>query len=101
MIITKTVNGNNVTLAIEGNMDTYQSVQLSDELEKIFSEGAFNIYLDLKELDYISSSGLRVLLAAQKKVDALGTKLELSNANETVKEVMRITGFSKIIKVLQ
>jgi anti-sigma B factor antagonist len=99
MLITKTVNKNIVTLSIEGNMDTINSVQLSDELESIFSEGAFNINLDLKELNYISSSGLRVLLAAQKKAVSLGTKIELFGANDTVREVLRITGFSNILTV--
>jgi anti-sigma B factor antagonist len=99
MLIAKTTNGNTVTLSIAGSMDTIHSVQLSDELEKVFSFGFYNINIDLKELDYISSSGLRVLLAAQKKANSLGTKLELYRVNETVMEVLKVTGFSEIIKV--
>ena len=99
MIITRTTKNNVVTLAIEGNMDTIHSVQLSDELEKIFSEGAFNIQLDLTGLNFISSSGLRVLLAAHKKANSMGTKLELFGVSETVKDVLRITGFSGLLTV--
>ena len=99
MIITRTTKNNVVTLAVEGNMDTIHSVQLSDELEKIFSEGAFNIQLDLTGLNFISSSGLRVLLAAHKKANSMGTKLELFGVSETVKDVLRITGFSGLLTV--
>jgi anti-sigma B factor antagonist len=99
MLITKRVEGNVVTLTLEGNMDVQHSVQLSDELERIFSQGAFNINLDLIDLNYISSSGLRVLLAAQKKAASRGTKLELFNPNTTVKEILRVTGFDGILTV--
>jgi anti-sigma B factor antagonist len=99
MLIIKTISGKTVTLSIEGNMDTYHSVQLSDELEKIFVEGAFNIIIDLKELNYISSSGLRVLLAAQKKVTSLGAKMEIRGANDSVKEILKVTGFSNLLDI--
>jgi anti-anti-sigma factor len=99
MLITKSVKNNIVILSIVGNMDTQHSVQLSDELDKVFSEGSFNIYLDMKGLNYISSSGLRVLLAGQKRASELGTKLVLLGVNESVKEVFTITGFSDILTI--
>jgi anti-sigma B factor antagonist len=99
MLITKIIEGNVVKLTVEGNMDVQHSVQLSDELEKVLSAGDFNIHLDLKELNYISSSGLRVLLAAQKKAASRNTKLELFNPNETVREILKVTGFSTILNV--
>jgi anti-sigma B factor antagonist len=100
MLITKTTQGNSVVLSLTGNMDNLHSVQLSDELDGIISAGIYNtINIDLKQLDYISSSGLRVLLAAHKRGNAIGTKIELYHANDTVKEVLRVTGFSEIIKV--
>jgi anti-sigma B factor antagonist len=99
MTITKSVLNNNVTLSIEGSMDTYHSVQLSDELDQIFSVGKFNIYFDLTELSYISSSGLRVLIAAQKKATATGTKMEFTGLNDTVKEIFKITGFDSILTI--
>lgn len=99
MLITKSIEGNVVKLTVEGNMDVQHSVQLSDELERIFLAGAYNIHLDLKELNYISSSGLRVLLAAQKKAGTRNTKLELFNPNDTVREILKVTGFSSILNV--
>ena len=99
MTITKTTNANNISLSIAGRLDTVTSVQLSNELDKIFAEGAFNLFLDLKGLEYISSAGLRVLLVAQKQVSSQGTKLELTGVNETVKQVLDITGFSGILTI--
>lgn len=99
MIITKTLDGNNITLSIVGRLDTITSVELSNELDKIFAEGAFNFILDLKGLDYISSAGLRVLLVTQKQVTSKGTKLELTGVNETVKSVLDMTGFSGILTI--
>jgi anti-sigma B factor antagonist len=99
MIITKTLDGNNITLSIVGRLDTITSVELSNELDKIFAEGAFNFILDLKGLDYISSAGLRILLVTQKQVTLKGTKLELTGVNETVKSVLDMTGFSGILTI--
>ena len=100
MTITKTVEGNNITLAVAGRLDTITSVQLSNEFEKIFAEGASNLLLDFKELDYISSAGLRILLVAQKQVTSLGTKMEISGVSDSVKDVFNITGFSGILTIL-
>lgn len=99
MTITKTLNGNEITLSIVGRLDTITSVEFSSELEKIFSEGAFNLTLDLKGMDYISSAGLRVLLNAQKLVASKGTILELTGVNDTVKEVFVVTGFTYILTI--
>jgi anti-sigma B factor antagonist len=101
MTITKTINDNNIILSINGRLDTVTSKQLSDELDQIFSNGSYNLFLDLKGLEYISSAGLRILLIAQKQVAALGTKMELNGINETVKGVLDMTGFSGILTIKQ
>jgi anti-sigma B factor antagonist len=99
MTIIKTFNENTITLAITGRLDTITSVQLSDALEKIFSESAFNLIVDLSELEYISSAGLRVLLSARKQTSQLGTTLEITGVNKTVKEIFSITGFAGTFKI--
>ncbi|MBR7148582.1 MAG: STAS domain-containing protein, partial [Firmicutes bacterium] len=55
--------------------------------------------LDLKKLEYISSAGLRVLLAVQKQMTKQQGKMEIMNVNETVMEVFEITGFVDIIAI--
>jgi len=100
MTITKTSDDYNITLSIAGRLDSMTSTQLSDEVNKIFSEGASNIHFDLKELDYISSAGLRILIVTQKHAKSIGTKFVLSGVNESVKEVLDITGFSGILTII-
>jgi anti-sigma B factor antagonist len=99
MTITKTVNGSALTLSIAGRLDTITSVELSNELDKIFAEETFDIVFDLKGLDYVSSAGLRVFLVAQKMVSSKGAKMELTGVSDTVKEVLDITGFSGILTI--
>jgi anti-sigma B factor antagonist len=99
MKITKNTSGNTTTLALQGRLDTVTSTQLANELSAVFEGGAVNIVFDFSALEYISSAGLRVVLTAQKKVNALGTEMKITGANETVKEIFDITGFSGIINI--
>jgi anti-sigma B factor antagonist len=99
MKITKNTKGNITTLALQGRLDTLTSTQLANDLSAIFEGGAVNLVFDFAALEYISSAGLRVLLTAQKKVNALGTEMRIIEANETVKEIFDITGFSGIMKI--
>ena len=97
MEIKKNVEGNIVTLQLKGRLDTITSSQLEEELEDVFNEEKVELIFDFSVLDYISSSGLRVLLSAQKKINAMGTKMKIIGANEVVKEIFDATGFTKIM----
>jgi len=99
MDITKSTNENTTAIALAGRLDTVTSVSLSNELGAVFGAGAINLIFDFTKLEYISSAGLRVLLTAQKKVNALGTEMEIIGANDTVKEIFEITGFSGFLKI--
>ena len=57
------------------------------------------VVLDFAKLEYISSAGLRVLLATKKALDAQGKKMEIRNINDVVKEVFNVTGFINILNV--
>lgn len=99
MTITKTINGNDAVLALAGRLDTVTSIKLSDEIENVFSAGKFNLFIDMKDIEYMSSAGLRVIFAAQKKVTEIGTKLEISGVNDVVKNVFDVTGFSGFLNI--
>ncbi|MDD2421263.1 MAG: STAS domain-containing protein [Heliobacteriaceae bacterium] len=99
MKITKKTSEDATTLALQGRLDTVTSTHLANELSAIFEGGAVNLVFDFTALEYISSAGLRVLLTAQKKVNVLGTEMKIIGANETVKEIFDITGFSGIMKI--
>ena len=86
-----------LTIAVSGRIDTVTA----PEFEKVIFdniEGVSELILDLKELTYTSSAGLRVLLKAQKAMNAQG-KMKLTNVCEDVVEVLEMTGFSEIITI--
>ena len=96
MTITKNVADNTVTLAVEGRVDTTTAPELDREI-KLLEED--NLVLDFEKLEYISSAGLRVLLAAQKSYKAREGKMIVKNVNEDVNEVFEITGFTDILTI--
>lgn len=98
MTINKTRNGNSLTVAIEGRLDTTTAPQLEAEL-KASLDGITELTMDLSTLEYISSAGLRVLLSAQKIMNKQG-EMKVAGANETVKEVFEVTGFSDILNIV-
>ncbi len=97
MTLQKIANGSQLTVEIEGRLDT----STAPEFESFINDniaGVAELIIDMKNLDYISSAGLRVLLSAQKKMNAVG-KMIVKNANETVKEIFEVTGFSDILTI--
>ena len=99
MNITKSVQENTVTLALTGRLDTVTQAELANELTKVFEADPIHLVFDFTALDYISSAGLRVLLTAQKKVNALGTSMKIVGAKPEIKEIFEVTGFSGIMTI--
>ncbi len=97
MTITKTQNGTDLTLVLEGRLDTITAPELEAELKKSLGD-AETLCLDFTKLDYISSAGLRVLLSAHKVMSAKGG-MKIVNVNEIVKEVFEVTGFADILTI--
>jgi len=97
MTITKTADGTALTLVLEGRLDTATAPQLEKELKENLT-GITDLTLDMKELAYLSSAGLRVLLTAQKQMNRQG-KMVLKNVCETIMEVFEVTGFVDILTI--
>ena len=91
-------NGAELTLALEGRLDSNTSSELEANLGGI-GEGVTALHFDLAKLLYISSAGLRVLLASQKKMNGMGGKMVVHNPNELITEIFDATGFSDILTV--
>ena len=91
MQINKKQEGNKLTLAPIGRVDTITSPELE---AAVVLDGIDELVFDLEQVDYISSAGLRVLLSSQKKM--AGKSMKIVNAKPAVKEVFDITGFSDI-----
>ena len=86
-------------VAIDGRLDTVTSAELKNQLEEASLEG-MDLELDFSRVEYISSAGLRLLVALQKQAMAGGTKLTLKNINRVVQEVFKVSGLNKAITVL-
>lgn len=97
MNIQKTLSGAALTVALEGRLDMTTAPKLEEELRGSV-DGVSRLVFDLEKLEYISSAGLRVLLAMQKHMNQQG-KMVLQNVNEAVMEVFEVTGFSDILSI--
>ena len=87
-----------MTLSIEGRVDTITSKELEQEINDEL--GNFDsLIIDFTELKYISSAGLRVLIATQKKLQQENIPFVIKNVNDTVGEIFRMSGFDKILKI--
>lgn len=98
MTIRKTMNGSTLEMHIAGRIDTTTAPQMEAELKENLP-GITELMLDFAEVEYISSAGLRVLLSAQKTMNAQG-KMSISHVSEDVMEVFDITGFADILTIL-
>ena len=91
--------GGVAVVSIRGNLDTNTAPQAQQHLDSLLSGGDDRILVDFEALDYISSAGLRVLLATAKKLRGSGGALRLCALNETVTEIFEISGFSTIFSL--
>ena len=97
-ISVKTTNEVKV-LAFEGRLDTQTSPDAQQQLTRLIEEGENRFLVNFEKLDYISSAGLRVLLAAAKQLKGTDGELRICSLNEVVREVFDISGFTTIFKV--
>ena len=86
-----------LTICVTGSLDSITSSDL-EEFIRDNIEGINELILDFKELDYVSSAGLRVLLVTLKLMKTKGS-IKIINVNESVNEVLTMTGFANIIKI--
>ncbi len=97
MTIEKNLNGTELTVTIVGRLDTTTAPDLEASLKESF-EGVTKLILDFAELEYLSSAGLRVILAAQKVMNKQG-EMVIRNVNETINEIFEVTGFIDILTI--
>lgn len=96
MKILKEVDGGALVLTLEGRLDTTTAPDLENELGDL--SGVEELVIDMENLDYISSAGLRVILKAQKIMNEKGS-MKLKNVGESIMEVFEITGFSDFLTI--
>ena len=95
--INKAIENGTAAFSLEGRLDTVSAPELEAELKDAL-EGVSELTLDFEKLEYISSAGLRVLLAAQKEMNKRGT-MKVTHVGETIMEIFEVTGFSDILTI--
>mgnify|MGYP004589805391 CR=1 FL=1 len=97
MNIHKVKEDTTLTIELEGRLDTVSAPQLEAELKKSVS-GVETLLFDFAKLEYLSSAGLRVLLASQKVMNRQG-EMKIKNVNSTIMDIFEVTGFSEILTI--
>ena len=94
MTITKEENGNTVTLRLEGWLDAQAAPELQSELQNI-DEKTKSMVIDMEKLQYVSSAGIRQLVAIYKKMNG---QLVIKNTSEELMDIFHITGIDRMIR---
>lgn len=98
MNVIKNYNGKELTMAVDGRIDTISAIELEEEINT--EMGNFDsLIMDLGNLEYISSAGLRILIATQKKLKSEDIPFVIRNVNDAVKEIFKMSGFIKILNI--
>lgn len=99
MQINRSDNDSIAILRISGRIDSNNSSLIETEINSVIDSGGNNILADFSGVDYISSSGLRVLLSAHKKIKTLNGNMKLSGLKPFVMSVFTISGFTRIFEI--
>jgi len=87
-------------LAISGRMDSLSSVDIQNQFDELILSGSRLIAVNLEQVSFISSAGLRVFLGAQNQLTKVGGEIILFHASESVRRVFTMTGFDQICKIM-
>ena len=96
MEIIKNLDNDSLTIELKGRLDTTTAPDLENELNL---DGVNSLVLNFKDLDYVSSAGLRVLLGAQKKMNSNGGSMVIKEVKPEIMEVFEMTGFDSILTI--
>lgn len=86
-------------IELEGRLDVHLSMEVESTVNEIIDNGELYLVFDLKEVKYLSSSGLRIFIAALRKLNKLGGKLKLANMNESVKRIFKVVELIDLFEI--
>ena len=87
------------TVTLEGELDTAAAADVEKTLQPLYSTSGKDVIIDCEGLEYIASSGLRILISILKGAKAGGSKVVMKNMNEDIKSVFKLTGFIIIFEI--
>ena len=91
---------NQYVATLKGELDTAAAVEAEQVLKPLYKSDGRDIVIDCTDLEYIASSGLRILISILKGAKANGSKVSLRNLNDDVKNVFRLTGFINLFEIV-
>ena len=86
-------------VTLKGELDTAAAAEVENVLQPLYNSDGKDVIIDCSELEYIASSGLRILIGILKGAKASGSKVVLKNMNDDIKSVFKLTGFINIFEV--
>lgn len=92
-------DGEILTLKLKGRLDTNASMEFEQQVEESINQNTKNMIIDFSDLEYICSSGLRVIIQAAKKLKSFQGELVLCSMEEYIREVFEISGFDTFLKI--
>ena len=92
-------SGNQIIANFSGRLDTAAAVKTAEDVKPLLEASNKEIILDCTELEYISSSGLRIFLSVRKEAAAHGSKVIVRNINDDIRQVFMMTGFISLFEI--
>lgn len=89
-------NNTSIEVKLVGRLDMEASIQVGEEIEKVLTGEILSVTFDMSELQYLSSSGIRVLVSAAKEMHNRGGKIDVVNYNPSIKKILDVTDFFSI-----
>lgn len=99
MNVTAIANGSDVVLSVQGRLDSHSCEAFSNSLQPYLSEGRGSVTLDMAEVGYLSSIGLRIIMETVRNLQAQGRSLAIHNAQPTIYSLFVMTGFHHFIEI--
>jgi len=87
-----------IVVTLEGELDTAAAIEAEQVLQPLYKSDGRNVTIDCSGLEYIASSGLRILISILKGAKASGSKVVMKNMNDDIKNVFKLTGFINLFE---
>ena len=87
-----------ITIVFEGRMDTIASPEVQEAIQPVFSSKSQEVYIDCSNLEYVSSSGLRIFLSLAIDTQSSGKRIVITGWNEYMKNLFEMTGFTELFE---
>ena len=85
-------------VTLDGELDTASAAEVGETLQPLYNTNGLDVVIDCTKLEYIASSGLRILISILKGAKAGGSKVTIKNMNEDIQSVFKLTGFINIFE---